>query len=290
VVKFPDSIDSSRDFETKKQSIIVTSEVLEFAKTSLSYMKILNNNNSIAITPDGMIYADRTTVIRNKSIDIALPGDETLFLSRELLSFLTTVSSIEGAESTALNFIREDGSYIFKWESENTLGFWAYISTPDAEIAIPDESDIEMLAPVETDPHTRIDISLEEILNVLDFFSGIYETSSSAWNPLRFNWYDENKSLEASYDHPLTNAVRPINIIEDSVVDTGVEKDLGFLIISDSLKIVSTYLYNNDITSITLLFNDLTPDLPKGAAVRLVVKNEKNDILYDVIFSKLLED
>lgn len=252
-------------------------EFMTFSKKAMSFMGVNIKNNSIAVYPDHLIYADRTIIYReNGTANYGNSKLDFFSLHKNVLSLF------EFLEQTDVVYY-DEATRTVCWEHPYVKNFRFIIMVETCNISIPSDSDLEAITP-DALRRTRLGIKVSKLKEAIEFFSGMYE--ASIWKPITFEWTDQ-KILNLKYQHPTTDINKVLDV-EEIIEQTQPEiENAEFILISDALKTTIEPLSDDD--QVTLEFNDAKPDEQNGAGVRFYLENSSGQRDLDVVFAKLTE-
>jgi hypothetical protein len=240
----------------------VTDELVHNIAVATSMFSTVGKNNAIAIQNSGVLYADRSLVLKAKQdLSGLLPSDDDLMLLHKY-----TVGAI---------LLAQKASPYFQFSSDLSSCFWSYTSAEGSttqfvlvsepcDISIPTEDELEQIRPSAGCGELRMIAAA--LLGDLEFFGGFYE--ASVWKPITFQIV-ASKEATLYYRHPTTEITR---VLTDATGDL----DGEFIIGSEALlKLVKAGEGDSEVV--------ITYD-QDSQGVRCLIGNT-----FDVVFAKLTE-
>lgn len=261
-----------------KSKLKITQALLDFATITGAYMSTINKNNAIQITPDSLMYSDRTIVIKRFEKVLESSELQELKAHKFVLGFMDYVLM----ESDEL-LVSTSGEFV-KWESIIDPSFKAILAIDPCVIGIPSDDDIQAIIPEDQDQEI-LEVTPADLLTSIEFFSGLFE--ASIWKPITFTWKKDAglESVRLSYRHPTTEIEK--DLIFEKLSGSSAATEASFTLISDSLRVLLTKL--EPYGKVLLHFNDKNPDDPHGAGILLEYYTQTDELQYTAVFAKLSE-
>ena len=226
--------------------------------------------NSIGLGRTGIIYADRSTILKTKftfDVDDSLfknleSGEDYIFIHAQLINLMNLIYK----ENPVINF-SEDYEQIY-WEYDGMELVYIY---ENRDLAIPTDEQLDAFSP--QDPNSYFEVDLGTLKDALTFFNGFYE--GSVWKPITFNCV-ANKEVTMRYKHPSADITKelPCSCNTDGV----------FVLESDAIK------------KVTSKVKDKRTEKSGSMKVKICYDDEAPGILCNigdyctVIFAKLEDD
>lgn len=238
-------------FLSINNKLTVTNQLIEYLTLANSLFIAQGVVNSVGISKDNLIYADRIAILRaffDNSLDdelfSTLPEDESyIYVHSFIISLIQTLYKHDS------NFYFSDDYEKIYWKDEHAC---LVITSEPRELSIPTEEQLEEFAPING---CSVMTNLQTLKTSLNFFTGFYE--GSVWKPITFVFKaGENPYLR--YQHPSAEITKTLAI---ETPDTQVET-ATFMLESESLRKVINKLdeksevvitYDNDSPGV--LFN-----------------------------------
>lgn len=226
--------------------------------------------NSIGLGRTGIIYADRSTILKTKftfEVNDSLfknlePGEDYIYIHAQLINLINILY-----KDNPEIYFSEDYSGIY-WKTDDSELLYNY---ENRELAIPTDEQLDAFAP--QDPNSYFEVDLGVFKDALNFFNGFYE--GSVWKPITFNCV-ANKEVTMRYKHPSADITKEL--------PCSCNTDGEFILESDAIK------------KVTSKVKDKRTDKSEEMKVKFHYDNESPGILCNVgdycnvIFAKLEDD
>ena len=250
--------------------LTLTDDVMDDLSLASGLFISQSDVNSIGLGKKGVIYADRATILRTKFNN---PIDDVFFTNLNedeeyvyIHEYLIGLFQLLKRTNPEVSFNPSYDS--FYW----TDGVSEIILAQEfRELSIPTQEEINSIIPKNKDSY--FEVSLEELKNALDFFTGFYE--DSAWKPLTFTSV-ANKEISLRYNHNQSDITKELSVV--------CGYDGSFILGSDSVR------------KIAMKVKDRREDTTDPLMVRFTFDNEALGVhceignFCDVIFAKLEDD
>lgn len=220
----------------------ITNEILNDLNLASGLFISQGNVNSIGLGPEGIIYADRATILRTKfqnEIPMKffknLEEDEKyVYLHQYVLSLIPLIYK----DNPKIYF---NNSYqTIYWQTDNME---LYYVTDNIELAIPTDEQLDSIIPAEDSNCGEFEVDLGEFKDAVDFFSGFF--TGSAWKPITFNSV-ANKELTMRYKQSEADITKTLNCTSDY--------EGSFILESESLRKVIGRVKSRDGELLTIKF------------------------------------
>ena len=203
------------------------------------------NVNSTGLNKNGVIYADRATILKTE-FKTPLPSD----LFREVREEDGNCICLHQQMINLFPMIYKEDAHIY-FSNDYGMIYWAsndkelIFSTDYRELTIPTDEQLEMFMP--QNPDSYFSVEIEEFKAALNFFNGFYE--GSVWKPITFI-STANKEVVMRY--------RQIAADITKALPTSCAYDGTFILESESLRKVISKIKDkreNPDTPMTITFN-----------------------------------
>lgn len=261
-----------RSFKNNNLALKLNDDIVGDLTLADSLFNPQGNVNSIGVSKEGVIYADKLIVLTTKFENVlddslfkgTLDEDEGRYFM--LHQYLIGLINFLYKENDTLYF-NDDYSTTY-WESDDKA---LVMSHPYRELVLPTSEDLLCLYP--GDDAKVIVTNKDSLIEGLDFFNGFYE--GSAWKPITFS-AAANKEVVLRYRRPEADLTKTLYGDTDS--------DGSFILSSDSLKKVLTKVRDKR--------EDMTDPLP----IEITFDEDHEGVLFRIgdyctaFLAKLIDD
>lgn len=265
----------------KKNEIIPSNHALELTPEILCNFDLVNNLfstqnriNSIGVSKDNVMYADRSVVVK-ANLTSELPAqlfenldedDNHIYIHTYTLKLLALLAEFN-------NKVYFDDYYEVMYWSDDTTSVVIYSDSKN--VSLPTAEQFEGIQPA--DKEVFFDVSIKDLKDSLNFFTGFYEGSS--WKPLKFS-LSKGSDVTLFYKHPTAEVNKTLTGVEASF-------DGEFVVESETLRKILTKIserFSDDSITVRFTYDAKDSDCDSPGVYCTVGE------YYEFIVSKLLDE
>lgn len=250
--------------------LTLTDEIISDFNLASSLFINQGRVNSIGLSKNGVIYADRSTILKttftspieDNLLKCVEDGEDYFYIHSQLISLMNIIYK----DNPDIYF--SDNYEEIYWANDDVELVYIYANR---DLAIPTDEQLEAFIPQNPDSYFEVDLGIFK--DALNFFNGFYE--GSVWKPITFNCV-ANKEITMRYRHPSADITKEL--------PCSCSTDGEFILESDAIK------------KVTSKVKDKREDKSEDMKIRVSYDDEAPGILCNigdycmVIFAKLEDD
>ena len=250
--------------------LTLTDEIISDFNLASSLFINQGRVNSIGLSKNGVIYADRSTILKttftspieDNLFKCVEDGEDYFYIHSQLISLMNIIYK----DNPDIYF--SDNYEEIYWANDDVELVYIYANR---DLAIPTDEQLEAFIPQNPDSYFEVDLGIFK--DALNFFNGFYE--GSVWKPITFNCV-ANKEITMRYRHPSADITKEL--------PCSCSTDGEFILESDAIK------------KVTSKVKDKREDKSEDMKIRVSYDDEAPGILCNigdycmVIFAKLEDD
>lgn len=250
--------------------LTLTDEIISDFNLASSLFINQGRVNSIGLSKNGVIYADRSTILKttftspieDNLLKCIEDGEDYFYIHSQLISLMNIIYK----DNPDIYF--SDNYEEIYWANDDVELVYIYANR---DLAIPTDEQLEAFIPQNPDSYFEVDLGIFK--DALNFFNGFYE--GSVWKPITFNCV-ANKEITMRYRHPSADITKEL--------PCSCSTDGEFILESDAIK------------KVTSKVKDKREDKSEDMKIRVSYDDEAPGILCNigdycmVIFAKLEDD